>query len=181
MLAKLARTILKTTLGEQARTLVLKIFTKFSSYCATRFLMFFPILPRSLTPYRSTLDRHTILKTTLVELARTLDLENCTIWMPSCNGRMLELTHELERRLMNVPTLVPVTDPTVLEVFNTRGAITVPANSTIGIASSRKGAQGASWQVGLVWLTRVSVWVTMCIGAWTRFLLFSFGVLVTVL
>lgn len=77
-----------------------------------------------------------------MELARTLDLENCTIWMPSCGGRMLELTHELERRLVNVPTLVPVTDPTVLQVINTRNAITVPAGSAIGVASSRKGGPG---------------------------------------
>lgn len=77
-----------------------------------------------------------------MELARTLGLENCTIWMPSCNGRMLELTHELERRLVNVPTLVPVTDPTVLQVVNTRSAITVPASSAIGVASSKKGVQG---------------------------------------
>jgi hypothetical protein len=92
---------------------------------------------------------------------------------------MLELTHELERRLMNVPTLVPVTDPTVLEVFNTRGAVTVPANSTIGIASSRKGAQGASWQVGLVWLTRVAVWVTSVLVV-DQVVALSFGVLVMV-
>ncbi|KAK8509816.1 hypothetical protein V6N13_093661 [Hibiscus sabdariffa] len=32
---------------------------------------------------RSTLDRHTILKTTLVELGRTLGLEECALWMPS--------------------------------------------------------------------------------------------------
>ncbi|KAK0581056.1 hypothetical protein LWI29_009410 [Acer saccharum] len=32
---------------------------------------------------RSTLDRHTILKTTLVELGRTLDLDECALWMPS--------------------------------------------------------------------------------------------------
>ncbi|KAK3004681.1 hypothetical protein RJ639_018707 [Escallonia herrerae] len=32
---------------------------------------------------RSTLDRHTILKTTLVELGRTLELQECALWMPS--------------------------------------------------------------------------------------------------
>ncbi len=51
---------------------------------------------------RSTLDRHTILNTTLVELVKTLNLENCTIWMPNAEGNALELTHELERRLVQV-------------------------------------------------------------------------------
>lgn len=51
---------------------------------------------------RSTLDRHTILNTTLVELAKTLSLENCTIWMPNSQGDALELTHELERRFIQV-------------------------------------------------------------------------------
>jgi hypothetical protein len=51
---------------------------------------------------RSTLDRHTILNTTLVELVKTLNLENCTIWMPNAEGNALELTHELERRLLQV-------------------------------------------------------------------------------
>ena len=49
---------------------------------------------------RSTLNRHTILKTTLVELSQTLNLESCTIWMPSADGEQFELTHvhELEDR-----------------------------------------------------------------------------------
>ena len=51
---------------------------------------------------RSTLDRHTILNTTLVELAKTLHLENCTIWMPNSEGDALELTHELDRRILQV-------------------------------------------------------------------------------
>ncbi|CAD6343951.1 unnamed protein product [Miscanthus lutarioriparius] len=42
---------------------------------------------------RSTLDRHTILKTTLVELGRTLGLEECALWMPSRSGSSLQLSH----------------------------------------------------------------------------------------
>ena len=45
---------------------------------------------------RSTLNRHTILKTTLVELSQTLKLKSCNIWMPSEDGEQFELTHELE-------------------------------------------------------------------------------------
>ncbi|URD81087.1 hypothetical protein MUK42_02285 [Musa troglodytarum] len=44
---------------------------------------------------RSTLDRDTILKTTLVELGRTLGLEECALWMPSHSARKWHV-HELE-------------------------------------------------------------------------------------
>ncbi|KAL2472746.1 Ethylene receptor [Forsythia ovata] len=40
---------------------------------------------------RSTLDRHTILKTTLIELGRTLALEECALWMPTHTGLELQL------------------------------------------------------------------------------------------
>lgn len=66
------------------------------------------------TEIRSTLDRHTILNTTLVELAKTLILENCTIWMPNAEGDALELTHELERRLVQVFLVPPLFFPCVL-------------------------------------------------------------------
>ncbi|CAI5470120.1 unnamed protein product [Closterium sp. Yama58-4] len=39
---------------------------------------------------RQSLDRHTLLNTTLVELAQALMLENCTIWMPHPSGSYLE-------------------------------------------------------------------------------------------
>lgn len=51
---------------------------------------------------RSTLDRHTILNTTLVELAKTLELANCTIWEPNVEGDAIKLTHELDRRYLQV-------------------------------------------------------------------------------
>lgn len=53
---------------------------------------------------RSSLDRHTILNTTLVELAKTLELANCTIWEPNPDGDAVKLTHELERRFLQVPS-----------------------------------------------------------------------------
>lgn len=52
---------------------------------------------------RSSLDRHTILNTTLVELAKTLELANCTIWEPNPEGDAVKLTHELDRRFLQVP------------------------------------------------------------------------------
>ncbi|KAF6149652.1 hypothetical protein GIB67_017385 [Kingdonia uniflora] len=44
---------------------------------------------------KSTLDRQTILKTTLVELGRTLTLEECALWMPTCTGLELQLSYIL--------------------------------------------------------------------------------------
>lgn len=67
---------------------------------------------------RSTLNRHTILKTTLVELAETLKLKACNIWMPSDNGKLFELTHELDASHMQsaIPLVVPESDPGIQQV-----------------------------------------------------------------
>ncbi|KAJ6292065.1 hypothetical protein OIU76_024049 [Salix suchowensis] len=50
---------------------------------------------------RKSLDRHTILYTTLVELSKTLDLHNCAVWMPNENRTELHLTHELKGNSKN--------------------------------------------------------------------------------
>ncbi|GJP74354.1 hypothetical protein CLOP_g4948 [Closterium sp. NIES-67] len=93
---------------------------------------------------RQSLDRHTILNTTLVELAQALCLENCTIWMPDASGSFLELTHELERRLVQAPVLVPVTDPTVQSLIHTPRALRISQSSFIGRASAPRGAHSTS-------------------------------------
>ncbi|XP_028785999.1 probable ethylene response sensor 1 [Neltuma alba] len=73
---------------------------------------------------RSTLDRHTILKTTLVELGRTLGLEECALWMPSRCGLHLQLSHTLSGA--HVSSCVPTNLPIVNEVFNSPRAMRVP-------------------------------------------------------
>eukprot|EP00897_Mesotaenium_endlicherianum_P004818 jgi/Mesen1/4364/ME000022S03647 len=93
---------------------------------------------------RSTLDRHTILNTTLVELFRTLNLDNCTIWMPSANGAALELTHELERRLVQVPVTVSSMDPIVQSIVRSDRAVQIPATCAIGRASAPRGCTTCS-------------------------------------
>lgn len=68
---------------------------------------------------RSTLNRHTILKTTLVELAQTLKLNNCNIWMPSEGGESFQLAHDVQEMTVTsaVPhTIIPRADPGVLYV-----------------------------------------------------------------
>ncbi|PPD94066.1 hypothetical protein GOBAR_DD08888 [Gossypium barbadense] len=74
---------------------------------------------------RSTLDRHTILKTTLVELGRTLGLEECALWMPSRTGMDLQLSHTLNYQIQ-VGSTVPINLPMVNEVFNSARAMRIP-------------------------------------------------------
>ncbi|CAN7134749.1 unnamed protein product [Brassica rapa subsp. narinosa] len=47
------------------------------------------------TKIRTSLDRHTILYTTLVELSKTLGLKNCAVWIPNEIKTEMNLTHEL--------------------------------------------------------------------------------------
>lgn len=93
---------------------------------------------------RSTLDRHTILNTTLVELANTLDLENCCIWTPNAAGTALELSHELTRRLIQVPISISVLDPTVLAIVRNNRAVQIPATSLLGRACAPWNASECS-------------------------------------
>ncbi|KAJ6940912.1 hypothetical protein NC651_006893 [Populus alba x Populus x berolinensis] len=76
---------------------------------------------------RSTLDRHTILKTTLVELGRTLGLEECALWMPSRTGLNLQLSHTLNYQIQ-VGSSVPINLPIVNEVFSSAHAVRIPYN-----------------------------------------------------
>ncbi|KAJ6338537.1 hypothetical protein OIU76_008081 [Salix suchowensis] len=76
---------------------------------------------------RSTLDRHTILKTTLVELGRTLGLEECVLWMPSRTGLNLQLSHTLNYQIQ-VGSSVPINLPIVNEVFSSAQAMRIPYN-----------------------------------------------------
>ncbi|XP_031477284.1 ethylene receptor-like [Nymphaea colorata] len=76
---------------------------------------------------RSTLDRDTILKTTLVELGRTLALEECALWMPSRTGLDLQLSHAL-RYQNTVGSIVHIQHPVVTQVFSTNRAVKISPN-----------------------------------------------------
>ncbi|KAG0569556.1 hypothetical protein KC19_6G099400 [Ceratodon purpureus] len=82
---------------------------------------------------RSTLNRHTILKTTLVELSQTLKLKSCNIWMPTEDGEQFELTHELEEDSNKSASRLTVskTDPGIQYVLCNQGAVLVPLNSIL--------------------------------------------------
>nr|Q9XH57.1 RecName: Full=Ethylene receptor 2; AltName: Full=PhETR2 [Pelargonium x hortorum]AAD37577.1 ethylene receptor homolog [Pelargonium x hortorum] len=79
---------------------------------------------------RSTLDRHTILKTTLVELGRTLALEECALWMPTRTGLELQLSYTL-RQQNPVGFTVPIHLPVINQVFSSNHAIKISPNSPI--------------------------------------------------
>ncbi|GMN52378.1 hypothetical protein TIFTF001_021518 [Ficus carica] len=74
---------------------------------------------------RSTLHRDTILKTTLVELGRTLGLQECALWMPSRTGLNLQLSHTLNYHIQ-VGSSIPINLPIVSEVFNSARAMRIP-------------------------------------------------------
>lgn len=65
---------------------------------------------------RSTLDRHTILRTTLVELDRILALEECALWMPTRTATNLQLSHALRHQKL-VGTTIPIHHPLINEVI----------------------------------------------------------------
>ncbi|KVH95395.1 CheY-like superfamily [Cynara cardunculus var. scolymus] len=79
---------------------------------------------------RSTLNRHTILKTTLVELGRTLGLEECALWMPTRSGLELQLSYTL-RHQNPVGFTVPIQSPAINQVFSTNRAVKISPNSPV--------------------------------------------------
>ncbi|XP_059298958.1 ethylene receptor 2-like [Lycium ferocissimum] len=83
---------------------------------------------------RKSLDRHTILYTTLVQLSKTLDLYNCAIWKPNGSKTEMNLIHELRDRSFNLP--IPTSDPDVIEIKGSDGVKMLDADSPLAAASS---------------------------------------------
>ncbi|XP_048130779.1 ethylene receptor 2-like [Rhodamnia argentea] len=87
---------------------------------------------------RKSLDRHTILYTTLVELSKTLGLQNCAIWMPNNGKTEMNLTHELRERnysgTSHIP--IPITDPDVVSIKKSVQVNILRPDSALATASS---------------------------------------------
>ncbi|KAJ8900686.1 hypothetical protein K2173_025497 [Erythroxylum novogranatense] len=79
---------------------------------------------------RSTLDRHTILRTTLVELGRTLALEECALWMPTRTGLELQLSYTLHQQ-NPVGYTVPIQHPIINQVFSSNRAVKISPNCPV--------------------------------------------------
>ncbi|KAI3873205.1 hypothetical protein MKX03_034295 [Papaver bracteatum] len=78
---------------------------------------------------RRSLDRHTILYTTLVELSKVLFLENCVILMPDEFNFVMNFTHELRRRDGFVS--VRMDDPEVVEIVQECGVRNLGSGSRL--------------------------------------------------
>ncbi|KAK1428154.1 hypothetical protein QVD17_16982 [Tagetes erecta] len=87
---------------------------------------------------RSTLDRDTILKTTLFELGRTLDLEECVLWMPDIRGMVLQVSHCLHN-LIPVGSTVGMSVSDVGQVLSSSGAVKIHGSSQLGRVRSGVG------------------------------------------
>ncbi|KAK9293059.1 hypothetical protein L1049_021043 [Liquidambar formosana] len=95
---------------------------------------------------RKSLDKHTILYTTLVELSKTLDLQNCAVWMPNENRTKMDLTHELKGSSSspNYHRAIPIDDSDVVEIKMNKGVMILRTDSALGAASSSgPGESGA--------------------------------------
>ncbi|XP_011030531.1 PREDICTED: ethylene receptor 2 [Populus euphratica] len=86
---------------------------------------------------RKSLDRHTILYTTLVELSKTLGLQNCAVWMPNEIRTQMDLTHELNRgNYMSSDNLsIPITDPDVARIKQSEAVNILRPDSALAAAS----------------------------------------------
>ncbi|GJY44744.1 ethylene receptor 2-like protein [Tanacetum coccineum] len=88
---------------------------------------------------RKSLDRHTILYTTLDKLSETLDLHNCAIWMPDAAKTVMSLTHQLKggQSSTHYDFSIQIQDPDVQEV---KGSDTVKLlDQESRLASLRSG------------------------------------------
>ncbi|CAK9251665.1 unnamed protein product, partial [Sphagnum jensenii] len=112
---------------------------------------------------RSTLDKNTILKTTLVELGKTLALEECNLWMPTREGQDLQLSHTL-RQSDTGPVTVPIHHTTIKQVFSSNRAVVISPNSPVCISRLRQG----KYTIGDVVAVRVPLlhWKNFHSGDW---------------
>ncbi|GLT78698.1 hypothetical protein SLA2020_502260 [Shorea laevis] len=87
---------------------------------------------------RKSLDRHTILHTTLVELSNTLHLQNCAVWMPNEIRTEMLLTHELNGENYSFNSTIPITDPDVVRIKGSDSVNLLSPYSLLATASSRE-------------------------------------------
>lgn len=95
---------------------------------------------------RKSLNRHTILYTTLVELSKTLGLQNCAVWMPNVERTEMNLTHELNERNFNFS--IPITDPDVVNIKGSDDVNVLGPESALAVASC--GVSGGAGPVAAI-------------------------------
>ncbi|XP_052186373.1 protein EIN4-like isoform X2 [Diospyros lotus] len=127
---------------------------------------------------RKSLNKLTILHTTLVELSNTLDLQNCAVWMPNEKRTEMHLTHQLKRSSStSYGQFLPINDPDVLDITNNKGVRILRPDSSLGSASS-----GGSSEFGAVAAIRMPM---LCVlnfkGGTPEFVETPYAILVLVL
>ncbi|RZR82223.1 hypothetical protein BHM03_00008604 [Ensete ventricosum] len=107
-------------------------------------------VPMLTAEIRRSLDRNTILDTTLVQLSAALSLRECAIWMPTSPSSM-SLTHQLHSgpRSVSTPASVSKVDADVIEIMSRNGVVILDPKSNLVRAAM------ASEAVGRVAATRV--------------------------
>ncbi|KAF6148417.1 hypothetical protein GIB67_038772 [Kingdonia uniflora] len=102
---------------------------------------------------KSTLGRQTILKTTLVELGRTLTLEECALWMPTRTGLELQSSYIL-RHQNPVGFTISIQLPVINQVFSNNRAVKISPNSPVARLRPLVG----KYIPGEVIVVRVPLW-----------------------
>ncbi|KAF8111689.1 hypothetical protein N665_0073s0047 [Sinapis alba] len=91
---------------------------------------------------RTSLDRHTILYTTLVELSKTLGLKNCAVWIPNEIKTEMNLTHELRPRgdendNVGVGFSIPISESDVVRIKRSEEVNMLNSGSALASVTSR--------------------------------------------
>lgn len=86
---------------------------------------------------RKSLDRHTILYTTMFELSETLGLHYCAVWMPNESKTVMNLTHELKDRSFSngYNVSIPISDSDVIKIKGSDGVNILGPNSALVVAN----------------------------------------------
>lgn len=94
---------------------------------------------------RSTLDRNTILKTTLVELGKTLQLWNCMLWMAKPGQpSKLTLSYQLREAKGSKRPAVSMQDPVLQSIFSVNTAILISSKSPLSIGDDQRVPEDGS-------------------------------------
>ncbi|KAD6453059.1 hypothetical protein E3N88_07764 [Mikania micrantha] len=95
---------------------------------------------------RKSLDRHTILYTTLDKLSETLDLQNCAIWMPDEAKTVMNLTHQLKEGDFATTDhfCIPINDSDVQEIKRSEVVKLLESESRLAELSSGGSSQSGA-------------------------------------
>ncbi|KAE8731197.1 Ethylene receptor 2 [Hibiscus syriacus] len=97
---------------------------------------------------RKLLDRHAILYTEMVELSKTLGLQNYAVWMPNEIKTVMNLTHELKGRNYSYNFTIPISDPDVVRIKGSDGVNIL--DSDLALATASNGEYGEPGPVAAI-------------------------------